>query len=190
MLETPDELSALQALLDQSQSYGRSGVHLGSIVTDERRLNAIQIANYRQGVKQVGVGTVSNRGEPMVAPLDGWFIHGQFVFGTALVEDRPSVLNRVASLFRRRGFNIDSNALRVRYIRRDPVVVLAHVAVDNMGIRDRANPVERGAVGTGLRRGSRRRRTGSSPNDLGEIVLFAVEARVVVAYSPAPAKYS
>ena len=29
----------------------------------------------------------------------------------ALVEDKPGVLNRLASLFRRRGFNIDSIAV-------------------------------------------------------------------------------
>lgn len=166
MLETPDELSALQALLDQS--YDSGGAHLGSIVTDERRLNAVQIANYLQGVKHVAFATVSSRGEPMVAPLDGWFIHGQFVVGTA------------------------ANALRVRHIRRSSAVSLAHVAGDDIGIwvhgtartlsseEPLAQDYDRLATAA----------YGSSPNDLGEIALFAIEARVMFAYSPDPAKYS
>ena len=44
----------------------------------------------------------------------------------ALVEDRPGVLNRVASLFRRRGFNIDSIAVghtEMPYLSRMTIVV-------------------------------------------------------------------
>lgn len=166
MLETPEELSALQALLDRS--HGGGGAHLGSIVTAERRLNATQIANYLQGVKHVAFATVDSRGEPMVAPLDGWFIHGQWVVGTA------------------------ANAVRTRHIQRNPAVSLAHVVGDDIGIwaHGRARTLSREDP---LAHDYDRLSTavyGSSPYDLGDIAVFAVQARVMFAYAPDPAKYS
>lgn len=51
----------------------------------------------------------------------------------ALVEDRPGVLNRVASLFRRRGFNIDSLAVGTT---EEPGVSRMTIVVEGpMGIR-------------------------------------------------------
>jgi len=166
MLETPEELSALQALLDRS--HGGGGAHLGSIVTGERRLTAKQIANYLQGVKHVAFATVNSRGEPMAAPLDGWFIHGQFVVGTA------------------------ANAVRARHIRHNPAVSLAHVAGDDIGIwvHGRARALGRTDA---LAQDYDRLATaayGGSPYGLGEIAVWAVEARVMFAYAPDPSKYS
>lgn len=166
MLETPDELSALQALLDRS--HGGGGAHLGSIVTVDRRLTAVQTANYLQGVKHVAFATVNRRGEPMVAPLDGWFIHGQWIVGTA------------------------ANAVRSRHVRRNPAVSLAYVVGDDIGIwaHGRARTLQRGDA---LAREYDRLSSaayGSSVYDLGEIAVWAVEARVMFAYAPDPSKYS
>lgn len=166
MLETPEELRELQVLLDRS--HDRGGAHLVSIVTDERRLSAQQLANYLQGVKHVAFATVNSQGEPLAAPLDGWFIHGQWVVGT------------------------DANAVRARHIRRNPAVSLVHVVGDDIGIwahgtarvlarEDRlAEDYDRLATAA----------YGSSPYGLGEIAVIAVEARVMFAYAPDPSKYS
>lgn len=166
MLETVDELATLQALLDRS--HGGGAAHLGSIVTGERRLSATQIANYLQGVKHVAFATVNRRGEPMVAPVDGWFIHGQFVVGTA------------------------AEAVRARHIRRNPAVSLAHVVGDDIGIwaHGRARTLSREDP---LAQDYDRLSTaayGSSPYGLGDIAVFAVEARVMFGYAPDPSKYS
>ena len=51
---------------------------------------------------------------------------------TALVEDKPGVLNRMASLFRRRGFNIESIAVgpsELRHSSRMTIVVNGSVAM-------------------------------------------------------------
>lgn len=166
MLETTEELSALQALLDRS--HGGGGAHLGSIVTSERRLTAVQAANYLQGVKHVAFATVNSRGEPMVAPLDGWFIHGQFDVGTA------------------------AEAVRARHIGRNPAVSLAHLVGDDIGIwvHGRARVLPRQDP---LARDYDRLSTaayGSSPYGLGDIAVFAVEARVMFGYAPDPSKYA
>ncbi|MFC1908417.1 acetolactate synthase small subunit [Chloroflexota bacterium] len=50
----------------------------------------------------------------------------------ALVQDKPGVLNRMASLFRRRGFNIDSIAVghsEVRHLSRMTIVVNGSTAM-------------------------------------------------------------
>ncbi len=166
MLETPEELEALQALLDRS--HGGGGEHLGSIVTSERRLTAQQMANYLQGVKHVAFATVNRRGEPMVAPLDGWFVHGQWIVSTA------------------------ANSVRAGHVRRNPIVSLAHVAGDDVGVwaHGRARALERtdplaqdyDRVSSAV--------YGSSIYGLGEIVVWVLEPRVMFAYAFDPSKFA
>ena len=165
MLETPEELAMLQELLDRSHRGG--GAHLGSIVTGERRLRATQIATYLHGVKHVAFATTNSRGEPMVAPLDGWFIHGQWVVGTA------------------------ANAVRTRHLQRNPAVSLAHVVGDDIGIwaHGRARFLSREDTLAQAYDGLATAAYGGSPYGLGEIAVVAVEARVMFAYAHDPSRY-
>ena len=67
MLESEDEIRELQALIDRT--FAQANPHLAAIVKPERRLTARQVVRYLQGTK-VALGTVNERGEPRVAPLD------------------------------------------------------------------------------------------------------------------------
>jgi hypothetical protein len=79
--ETPDELAALQSLLDDS--HARSGGHLTGIINADRTLRASEIAGLLTGMRVLAVSTVTANGEPRISGVDGHFLHGHWVFTTA-----------------------------------------------------------------------------------------------------------
>jgi uncharacterized pyridoxamine 5'-phosphate oxidase family protein len=81
MYETDDDLRALQGLLDAS--YVGAGAHLRSIWGSETRLDAERVSAELAGVQVLDLATVTPRGEPRVAPVDGLFFRGRFWFGSA-----------------------------------------------------------------------------------------------------------
>lgn len=96
MYETPDDVSRLQVLLDES--HASMGEHMRSILTPDRRLSATHVIKALQGMKLLTLATVNGRGEPRVGPVDGLFYRGKFWFGSSPdaarfrhIRARPSV---------------------------------------------------------------------------------------------------
>jgi Pyridoxamine 5'-phosphate oxidase len=96
MLETPEELTRLQALLDASMAA--AGPHLRSIISDDRRLNASELTASLTGLCLLVLATATADGRPLAGPVDGFFLHGTFWFssGTESVRmrhlaERPAV---------------------------------------------------------------------------------------------------
>lgn len=96
MHETPADLAALQDLLDRS--YATAGPHLLSIITQERRLSAEQVADRLTGMRLLALATVTADGRPIVGPVDGIFFRGAFHFGSSPdsvrfrhIKNRPHV---------------------------------------------------------------------------------------------------
>ena len=81
MQETPDDLAALQRLLDAS--YAAAGEHLLRIHTPERRLGAEQVSERLQGMVLLALATSTSDGRPIVGPVDSIFFRGAFVFGSS-----------------------------------------------------------------------------------------------------------
>lgn len=80
MLETPEELTLLQRLLDSSAAT--AGPHLRGIITDERRLDAQGLCAELHGMRLLVVATVTRDGRPLAGPVDGYFLHGSFWFSS------------------------------------------------------------------------------------------------------------
>ncbi|HVV76295.1 MAG TPA: pyridoxamine 5'-phosphate oxidase family protein [Mycobacteriales bacterium] len=80
MLETPEELVALQRLLDDSAAAG--GPHLSDIITAQRRLTAEQLCERLTGMRLLTVATVTADGRPLTGAVDGYFLHGHWYFST------------------------------------------------------------------------------------------------------------
>lgn len=108
MLETEAQIEELQTLLDRS--FERAGAHTRSIITPERRLTARQLVEYLRGTRHIAVATVTSKGEPRVAPVDGHFIRGRLYFGT------------------------DARSFRVRHLRRQPAISACHVVGDDVAV--------------------------------------------------------
>src|SRR5512135_3520588 len=81
MHETPEDLEAVQQLLDRS--YAAAGAHLLSIHNPARRLSAPQIAERVEGMCLLALATCTSHGRPIVGPVDGVFYRGSFYFGSA-----------------------------------------------------------------------------------------------------------
>jgi Pyridoxamine 5'-phosphate oxidase len=81
MHETPDDIVALQDLLDRS--YTGAGAHLRSITTADRRVAADELVTMLTGMCLLVVATVTADCRPIAGPLDGIFYRGAFHFGTS-----------------------------------------------------------------------------------------------------------
>lgn len=96
MHERPDDLVALQQLIDDS--YAAAGDHLREIHAPERRLDAGGLASRLDGMCLLTLATTTRDGRPITGPVDGVFYRGAFHFGsspTSLrfrhLHERPAV---------------------------------------------------------------------------------------------------
>lgn len=80
MWETPTQFAALQQLLNASADS--AGPHMSEIITAERRLSAIEVCEVLQGMRLLVLGSATADGRPLVGPVDGYFIHGEFFFSS------------------------------------------------------------------------------------------------------------
>ncbi len=80
------------------------------IITGERRLSAEQLCQRLQGMKLLVVATVTADGRPLAGPVDGYFLHGSFYFGSG----RDSV--------------------RMRHLAARPAVSASHLPGDELGV--------------------------------------------------------
>jgi hypothetical protein len=116
--ETPDDLRALQELLDRS--YDAAGPHLRSITSPERRVSAEDLAEQLTGMCLLVVATVTRDCRPIAGPLDGIFYRSAFHFGTA------------------------PNSVRYRHLLARPQVSATHLPREEfaVNVHGRAVPVE------------------------------------------------
>ena len=131
MLESLHELTRLQSLLDESAAA--AGPHLRGIITDERRLSAIERVNRLSGMCLLVLGTVTADGRPLVGPVDGYFIHGSFYFSSG----RSSVRMRHLSA---------RPAASAAYLPSEELAVTVHGKVELFDVLDPRHPELRQAM--------------------------------------------
>ena len=124
MHETPDDLLALQDLLDRT--FATAGTHLAEIWTEKTRLTAEALSAELPGVQILDLATVNPKGEPRVAPVDGLFFRGHFWFGSSPVS------------------------FRVRHLRARPACSAAHTRGESLAVVAHGRAVEH-EPGTELR---------------------------------------
>jgi Pyridoxamine 5'-phosphate oxidase len=108
MHETPDDLRALQELLDRSDAAG--GRHLRDVISEERRLTAEQVCDRLQDMCLLVLATVNSKGRPFAGPVDGFFYRGKFHFGSA------------------------PDSLRFQHIRRSPWISASHLPGEHLQV--------------------------------------------------------
>jgi len=106
--ETPAELAELQALLDDG--LARGGEHLRDTLPPEWSPPAQEVCDRLPAMCLATMSTVTADGRPIGAPVDGFFVHGRWWFGTA------------------------HTAVRLRHIARSPWVSITHVPSEQFAV--------------------------------------------------------
>ena len=128
MHETPEDIGAVQDLLDRS--YANAGAHLVSIHTPQRRMGAERLAERLTGMCLLSLATVTADGRPLVGPVDGIFYRGAFHFGSS------------------------PDSVRFRHIRARPQVSATHLPSEEFAVTVHGRAVlvdHRGEEGAGFR---------------------------------------
>ena len=86
MHETPEDLKALEELLERS--YASAGEHLLSIHTPNWRISARKVCELLTGMCVINLATVDRKGRPLVSPVDGMFYRGRFWCGSSPTSAR------------------------------------------------------------------------------------------------------
>lgn len=96
MRETPEELAALQRLMDDS--FARGSRHLAAIMTPPRRLSAERLVADLPSPAVLNIATVTARGEPRLSAVDGHFISGHWYFTTDVSSPKARQLRARTSV--------------------------------------------------------------------------------------------
>lgn len=92
MREKPAEIEQLQQLLDQSDA--NAGDHLRLIFDGNSRLSAEELIAKLDGIFEMHLSTLSGSGAPLVAPIDGVFLHGKIFLSVAGTAVRSRLLRQ------------------------------------------------------------------------------------------------
>lgn len=112
MQETRGDLDRLQALLNHSAQ--RASAFLRSAFEiPQHSLSAAQLVAQLQGLVTVALATVTARGEPRVAPISAFFLHGSFYVPTVAEAARARHIAR-------------RPAVSLTYYQETEIAVLAH----------------------------------------------------------------
>jgi general stress protein 26 len=157
MLETPDEISRLQDLLDAS--HARATEHLRGIIHDERTLTAAQITGLLTGMKVISAATVTAHGEPRISAMDGHFLHGTWTFSTS------------------------RTSAKAHHLAARPGVSIAHIDGEALAVFSHGRAVE--ISGDELDRVAEHwtAHYGSSPLSWGDVVMYRLEPSWMVGYA-------
>jgi general stress protein 26 len=160
MYETPEELNALQELLDRSHAGATE--HLRDIINDERRLTAQDLVALLTGMKVISVATVTAQGHPRISAMDGHFLHASWSFSTS------------------------GTAAKARHIHLRPEVSVAHVDHEELAVfsHGRVEEMEEQDPDWAETLDHWTKHYGSSPLSWGErIVLYRYRPHWMVGYA-------
>jgi len=157
MLETSDDLTRLQSLLDES--HARATEHLRGIINDDRTLSAHQIAGLLTGMKVISVATVTARGEPRISAMDGHFLRGTWTFSTS------------------------RTSAKARHLAKRPAVSVAHVDGEALGVFSHGYVVELAGADLAAVDEHWTAHYGSSPLSWGDVVMWRLEPTWMVGYA-------